>query len=938
MTRFVSNDKKKKNSPKQLVPISVRCFADIPHARPASGFSNDNSNSSVVLSISIEKTNDKNQNLTFGSTAIWINDVLYKICLFYDDSSLKKERISMMQKHATVLQEQYNCDVTVLPKTEFATRVFFPYVYEARARLVGFDLPYVLSRIVTSWTGARKVRDAFSLKLVEDNPRLPAVRIKSISSNAAFIQFAAPIRKKSEKKNIPTRMVYRGNFVDVKTISYAMTNDSFDSVYDVAERLGFDCSRNSHKKVTPKAIDDSVQKTILTYDLYSHMAKTLQDTFLVRPAGVNRLYSPATLAKLCLKKFKIRPFLEKNDKFPKEVLGHLLGCYFGGRVEVRIRKQPTRVTYLDLTSTYPSLFCLMNMYQFLIAEKIETAHTKKETQELLDKITLDDISKEETWKGLVTICKVKPDGRMILPVRSAYEHSRKTQNIGVNYLETTDGTCMWFTIHDVIASKLLTGTTPTIEDAITFVPVGMQEDLPDEDIEIFKGVTINPRHGNFIQKLIEKRLEIKEAQADNSELDGTIQNTIKIIANTASYGIHIQINSEKTEKKDGHIAVYGIDDKPFLVDCTTLARREVPARHFNPILGVFMPAASRLVLAAAECIATKHRDGYAAYMDTDAIFVSPRHADEIQEFFQGLNPYDKDVTMFKIEKDDNGKPLENVLFYGISSKRYALYDNDEDAKQITIRKHTLHGLGHLIGIDSERLWEDILRMYYFPDRNEEILSEYDKRYCLSKMGITTPEILARLSKNDENARPFDRLLLGAGYKTDEKGNTIIPTLPFAEDRQGKDVIQYMPFSCYMTGKKYPNKNSEDTSFYWKPLSGFVEDYANNREVKLSGDVGFLKRLHIKADRNSIQLIGKETPNIDETNAVGVGSSDDSQYVTYDNITKKILCIRPKDAWKVGISRSNLLCMQKKIRENGIAKLHKKTIERISAFIIEKEVM
>ena len=86
------------------------------------------------------------------------------------------------------------------------------------------------------------------------------------------------------------------------------------------------------------------------------------------------------------------------------------------------------------------------------------------------------------------------------------------------------------------------------------------------------------------------------------------------------------------------------------------------------------------------------------------------------------------------------------------------------------------------------------------------------------------------------------------------------------------------------------------------------------------------------------MIGKETPNIDETNAVGVGSSDDSQYVTYDNITKKILCIRPKDAWKVGISRSNLLCMQKKIRENGIAKLHKKTIERISAFIIEKEVM
>jgi hypothetical protein len=99
----------------------------------------------------------------------------------------------------------------------------------------------------------------------------------------------------------------------------------------------------------------------------------------------------------------------------------------------------------------------------------------------------------------------------------------------------------------LIASKLLTGHTPTIEKAVTFHPVGMQQNIPDEKIVIFKGVTVNPRRENFIEQLIEKRLEMKQSfSMDDSEIDKTIQNTIKIIANTASYGIHIQVNTEKS--------------------------------------------------------------------------------------------------------------------------------------------------------------------------------------------------------------------------------------------------------------------------------------------------------------------------------------------------------------------------------------------------------
>ena len=101
-------------------------------------------------------------------------------------------------------------------------------------------------------------------------------------------------------------------------------------------------------------------------------------------------------------------------------------------------------------------------------------------------------------------------------------------------------------VSDLIASKLLTGHTPTIQKAITFHSVGIQQNIPDEEIDIFKGVIINPREENFIKQLIEKRLEMK--QSVGSKIHTTIQNTIKIIANTAAFGIHIQVNTEKSEK------------------------------------------------------------------------------------------------------------------------------------------------------------------------------------------------------------------------------------------------------------------------------------------------------------------------------------------------------------------------------------------------------
>ena len=267
--------------------------------------------------------------------------------------------------------------------------------------------------------------------------------------------------------------------------------------------------------------------------------------------------------------------------------------------------------------------------------------------------------------------------------------------------------------------------------------------------------------------------------------------------------------------------------------------------------------------------------------------------------------------------------MENVLFFGISSKRYVLYDCKQD--RFVIHKYTLHGLGNLLDVDGEKWWYDILTIHYSPDTKQEILGKYDNKYAVSKMSITTPNILKRFC----NLRPFNKILVGAGYKK-EDDNVVIPTTPYLDEKQ-RECIQYMPFTNYVTGQKYPNLESVDTSSYWKPLSQVLDDYANHKEAKSGGDVGLLSRLRLKIDKNLIKYVGKEVTNLDASNVLGVTGTSDS-CIIYDNLEEKILNIRPKNAYKFGISRSNLISIQKKIRckTQRVLKLHKTTIQKIIA--------
>ncbi|MCH8915536.1 MAG: hypothetical protein IIA82_06815, partial [Thaumarchaeota archaeon] len=700
------------------------------------------------------------------------------------------------------------------------------------------------------------------------------------------------------------------------------TNESH-SLESALEKLECAMKKLDAKKhgiISDEYIGYNINDTLATYDLYRHEMKRYDNYCLDK--SENKLFSPASIGKGYLEKIGIKPFFKQNPNFPKEILGHIMMTYYGGKTEVMIRKVSTPVSYVDFTSMYPTLFVLLDLYKFLISKKIIHSNTTHETQDFLNDITLDDIHNKKTWHHLTTICKIVPNND-ILPVRSDYGNKNAT-NIGINHLKSIDGTAIWYTLPDLMASKLASGKTPIIQEAITFSPQGVQEGL--QDIEVLKGITVK-KGEDFIKKIIEERIRIKKKL--NDKQSETNQNNLKIIANATSYGIFIQMDPR--HKKNQNITVHGLESFDCMVNKT-----EKSGMFFNPIMSVFLTACARLILATAESL-VQENNGYVAYCDTDSVFISPKHVNLVQKFFKPLNPYNQDVEMFKVENDKKTKKvLDNVLCIAISSKRYVLYDYDDITEKITIYKYSLHGLGHLKGIDGKQIWKDIITIHYHPERRKEILSKYKNKRAISQISITNYPMLTRFDginkkrSYSKRIRPYNFATVGTACKKDPI--TKEPIIPFLSEMNRLDEIPYMEFMDYKTGKKYPNDDSLEPQDYWKSLEAVLGSYIEHKESKLEGDSGVLKRRYLTINKNSIRYIGKESNELEKSEIFGVSAKDTIQYVNYQKKLREIIAnLTLEKALGVGISKRTFYYLKQKNQLNKPVKIHSNIFSKLKLF-------
>ncbi len=821
----------------------------------------------IVVVIDTETTADAYQNLMFGSCGIWIDGRPHRIIVFHADP-LPKRDLMVLRNHAKKLSIE-DVKAELVPLGNFIDDVFYPYAYDSHALLVGFNLPFDISRLATDWGyGRKKWRGGFVFNLSENRFR-PPIRVKSLDSTKAFIEFGKPPRR-NQKHPKPH---YKGRFLDLRTLGFALTNEKLTlergcGLLQTAHRK---TATSQHGRVTPQYVEYNINDLRATHDLYLKMIDRYRSFHLTLPP--EKAYSPASIGKQYLKQMGIKPFLEQNPEFSPEVLGYIMTTYFGGRSEVRIRKKPVKVRYMDFASMYPSLFSLMDLWPFLTAEGVECVNATKEIRRIVDKADLEALRNAGLWQKMVVIVQIQPDDDA-LPVRAHYGDKR-AYNIGINHLTSSEP--LWHTLPDVLASTLLTGKSPEILRAIRFVPKGRQNDL--RPIEIVGGSIVSPQEDLFA-RLRELRKKTKEERdqhpmgsAEHQRL-GSVQNELKIIANAASYGIFIEINTEDSKCE---VDVYGLEH----FSCRA-SKNENFGRFFHPLVSTTLTSGARLLLAMAETWLQKHR-GYHAFCDTDSMAVSPFNWMKLQEYFEPLNPMPGEPFL-KLEAenyDENGN-LRQLWFYGVSAKRYVLYYLDEKGEPIPV-KWSSHGLGLLMhekeGEWEKELWTNTLRYALGKISKGQLLEQYADDYAIAKLAVTKSHLLRRVKTLNEGSRPgkqitpYNFVLVGSPTMVSKNGEPIIPLTQFTS-QYGQ--APYQPFIDAKSGRLH----KENTELYWKTLKKTVEEYIDHPESKFENGqhCGTMRRRYLRVD--SINYIGKESNELEESEILG---ADEETYVEYREI-------------------------------------------------------
>jgi len=352
-----------------------------------------------------------------------------------------------------------------------------------------------------------------------------------------------------------------------------------------------------------------------------------------------------------------------------------------------------------------------------------------------------------------------------------------------------------------------------------------------------------------------------------------IQNVLKIIANAASYGVFIEIDTEDSKCE---VDAYGLEHFKCKV-----SKKEKFGRFFHPLISTMLTSGARLLLAMAETWLRKHR-GYYAFCDTDSMAVSPFNWRKLQEYFEPLNPMPGEPFLkLEAENYDEHHELMELWFYGISAKRYVLYYLDEKGEPVPV-KWSSHGLGHLMHEQEseweKQLWTNILRHAFGKISKEQLLEQYANDYGIAELAVTKPHLLRRVkslnegSRPDKQIKPYNFVLVGSPTMVSKNGEPIIPLTQFTSHY---DWAPYQPFIDAKGGRLY----EENTELYWKKLDKTVEDYIDHPENKFENGAhhGTMQRCHLYLRKDAITYIGKEGNELEEAEIYGL---DEDSYVEY----------------------------------------------------------
>jgi hypothetical protein len=800
------------------LPIAVRVYPELKSAEE--DYTRNDSGShkkwrlpDAMLVFDTETRIDATQRLTFGSYRFIDRGECLEEGLFYASDLPAKDRRILEQYISTHKADTPRGTIKLLTLNKFLTK-FYRAVYKGRCLLVGFNLPFDLSRLARSASKSRgRFAGGFSFELwsykdssgaERSNQFRPRIAIKHIDGKRALKGFTA--RNECDQEDlIPEESIagepqqgfkFRGHFLDLRTLTFAIT-DKGHSLSSACEAFEVEHGKQhieNHGVITDEYIDYNRRDVLATEELaIKLLAEYRKNPINLQPT---KAYSSASIGKSYLEAMGIRPILERQPNFPKKYLGYAQSAFFGGRTSAHIRKSPVPIVYTDFLSMYPTVNCNMDLWNLVTADKIQIEdRCKEELAEFFHNVSAEYLFKQNTWKKLTAFILIVPNGD-ILPSRSKYSAASNDWQVAVNrlYAKEIPANALWFSLPDVVVSVLLTGRIPHIIDGFRLRAIGKAKGL--KSTKLRGDIEVKPHEEDFFKAVIEQRKSLAKrtdlSKADKARLD----KALKVIANSASYGIYAEMNRQESDQMVETVC-YGIDQEPFTCNVT---HPEVPGKCCFPLFASLITGAARLKLALLEHCVTALGGTY-AMEDTDSMAIvatkrgglipcsggsqkmkngepatkalSWKQVEDIATRFATLNPYDRDVipgSILKIEEDNfdpkTGKQRQ-LYCVAISAKRYALFLKDRNGEPELLRKDinnhsdrwSEHGLGHLLNpSDPEsddrkwvgQAWLRIIRKSL--DLPTQKL-EFEDRPAIGRLTVSSPALIRPLSKVNEG-KPY----------------------------------------------------------------------------------------------------------------------------------------------------------------------------------------
>lgn len=571
--------------------------------------------------------------------------------------------------------------LALLSRTQLVEDVLFRLGAEAKAAIIGWKLPFSLSRLALDAT-ENKRGDGFSLVLWQHEGKpsqwRPRVRFRHLDSTMAFIDFAS-WRLGTDTAGAPRFSQYRGRFIDGHTLAAALSNESH-TLTSAGAVFG---------AAVPEAGDDAPTGTdttaeaapcrrdvALAWSLYEKLMEEYE-RYAIELAP-ERAYSASSVGKAHLSGMGITPPLEKWPDFPKEVLGEAMTAFDGARIETRIRRTPVPVVTLDFLSMYPTVDALMGMQRSLVAERLEIADATDEARTLLETVTADDCFHHELWPKLACCsAEIVPDDEAV-PVRAKYDGLNL--GTGVNLFRSHRPHV--YALADLVASKVKLGKVPNVQRAWRLVPRGVQNGL--RPITLRGQVEVDPRRGDFFRLAVQERQRVKRGDPPYDQMPAEerdrLSQFLKTFMNSTEYGIFGEMHSQR-RRGNVPVDVYGMHHFTDKVN-----RPEEPGPWCFPPFAATITSAARLMLALLEheiaarggCYAFADTDGAAIVATEHGALVPCEHGSErmpdgsgavralswadvksICRRFEALNPYDRAAVPGSILKvEDENYPLE----------------------------------------------------------------------------------------------------------------------------------------------------------------------------------------------------------------------------------------------------------------------------------------